>query len=156
MKIFQTLILPYALYCRVIHRVPFHSRLDMRLLSSSATAKKVVATRIPVVLNDDDLEETFEKGSGPGGQKINKRSNRVRLVHKPTGTTVCCQDFRDLTSNRKHARSMLKDKLDVLINGDNSKLAKKIEKIRKRKAKSARFVLFLLLGMFIRRLLMFV
>lgn len=141
MKVLQSLILPYALYCRVIQRFPVQARLDFRLLSTTSTTKKIAATRVPIVLNDDDIEESFVKGSGPGGQKINKRSNRVRLVHKPTGTMVSCQDFRDLTSNRKHARTMLKEKLDVLVNGDNSKLAKKIAKIRKRKAKSARYFL---------------
>lgn len=140
MKLFQSLLLPYALYCRVAQRLPVHSRLDSRLLLSTSTnLKKSPVARAPVILNDEDIEESFVKGSGPGGQKINKRSNRVRLVHKPTGTTVSCQDFRDLTSNRKHARTLLKDKLDALINGENSKLAKKIEKIRKRKAKSRRF-----------------
>jgi hypothetical protein len=41
-------------------------------------------TKVPK-LNEDDLDEQFVKGSGPGGQNVNKRSNCVVLTHKPTG-----------------------------------------------------------------------
>ena len=58
-------------------------------------------------LNDRDLEEKFIKGSGPGGQKINTRANRVVLKHTPTGLEVSCQEHRDLTSNRRLARKRL-------------------------------------------------
>ena len=56
------------------------------------------------VHDEDVLEEKFIKGSGPGGQKINTRANRVVLRHIPTGLEVSCQDHRDLTSNRRLAR----------------------------------------------------
>lgn len=39
-------------------------------------------------LSEDDLEEKFIKGWGPGGQKVNKSSNCVQLLHKPTGITI--------------------------------------------------------------------
>ena len=51
-------------------------------------------------LNEDDIEETFCRGAGPGGQKINKTMNKVRLRHIPTGATVAVQEQRDLTTNR--------------------------------------------------------
>lgn len=41
-----------------------------------------------VHLNEDDLQENFIKGSGPGGQKVNKSSNCVQLIHKPTGIII--------------------------------------------------------------------
>lgn len=41
-----------------------------------------------VHLNEEDLEEKFIKGSGPGGQKVNKSSNCVQLIHKPTGIMI--------------------------------------------------------------------
>jgi protein subunit release factor B len=46
------------------------------------------AQRQKIVLNEDDLIETFVRGSGPGGQCINKRSNCVDLRHIPTGLRV--------------------------------------------------------------------
>jgi hypothetical protein len=46
------------------------------------------------LFKDDELEENFVRGSGPGGQSINKSRNRVQLTHLPTGISVSCQDFR--------------------------------------------------------------
>lgn len=52
----------------------------------------------------------FSSGSGPGGQSINKTSNNVQLIHKPTGTRVACQITRSLETNRKLARRILLEK----------------------------------------------
>ena len=41
-----------------------------------------------IVLKDEDIEENFVKGSGPGGQKINKTNSKVQLKHIPTGIVV--------------------------------------------------------------------
>lgn len=87
-----------------------------------------------IVILESDLEEKFVRGSGPGGQSINKTQNRVQLFHKPTGISVSCQEQRDLTTNRKIARKNLKDKIDLLVNGNESKLSKRMERIRKRKS----------------------
>lgn len=86
-----------------------------------------------ISITDSDLRETFIKGRGPGGQKINKTNNCVQLLHIPTGIIINCQETRDLQSNRKIARKMLRDKLDLLLNGNQSKLGKRYDKIRKQK-----------------------
>ncbi|RKP34110.1 peptide chain release factor class I/class II, partial [Dimargaris cristalligena] len=86
-------------------------------------------------LNDNDLEEKFVKGSGNGGQKINKTNNRVQLRHLPSGIIIECQETRSLEQNRKIARKRLIAKLDELHNGDQSKIAKKLDKVRKRKSR---------------------
>jgi protein subunit release factor B len=67
-----------------------------------------------LLLKDEDLTETFVRGSGPGGQKINKTSNRVVLVHEPTQLKlkVECQDTRSLQQNLKIARKRLLEKVD--------------------------------------------
>jgi RF-1 domain len=49
-------------------------------------------------------------GSGPGGQSINKTSNNVQLLHKPSGLRVTCQITRSLETNRKLARRILLEK----------------------------------------------
>jgi peptide chain release factor len=54
-----------------------------------------------------DLEEEFIRGSGPGGQKINKTSSTVRLRHAPSGVDVRCQEERSLAMNRLAARVRL-------------------------------------------------
>jgi protein subunit release factor B len=54
-----------------------------------------------------DLEEVFERSSGPGGQNVNKTSTKVTLRHKPTGTSVTVQDTRSQAQNRVLARKRL-------------------------------------------------
>ncbi|KAI8321867.1 hypothetical protein GQ54DRAFT_252301, partial [Martensiomyces pterosporus] len=89
----------------------------------------------PIVLNDEDIEEKHVRGWGNGGQKLNKTSSCVQLLHKPTGTMVICQDTRYLQQNRKIAYKRLREKLDLLINGDSSKAGKKIKRLQARKHK---------------------
>lgn len=71
-------------------------------------------------LQEDDLQEQFVRGSGPGGQATNKTNNAVVLKHKPTGLVVKCHETRSLQQNRKIARDMLLKKVDNLVNGDDS------------------------------------
>jgi protein subunit release factor B len=54
----------------------------------------IVTSRSIVTIREEDLIEKFVKGSGPGGQCINKLSNRVQLKHIPTGILVTCQEQR--------------------------------------------------------------
>ncbi|MES2706054.1 MAG: peptide chain release factor-like protein [Verrucomicrobiota bacterium] len=60
----------------------------------------------------EDLTETFVRGRGNGGQKINKTSSTVRLRHEPSGIEVLCQEQRSLSQNRYLARELLCDKLE--------------------------------------------
>jgi protein subunit release factor B len=64
-------------------------------------------------IRPDDLEELFVRGSGAGGQKINKTSSTVVLKHVPTGIETRCQQERSLTQNRFLARQELCDKLEA-------------------------------------------
>ena len=89
-------------------------------------------------LKEADLTEKFVRGSGAGGQKINKTSNRVVLVHEPTQLRVECQDTRSLAQNRKIARKRMLEKLDIHINGEQSRfILKEVKKaVKKQKAKA--------------------
>ena len=91
-------------------------------------------------LVEDELEERYTKGSGPGGQNVNKMSNAVFLKHLPTGLWVKCHQQRSLEQNRRIARKLLVTKLDNFVNGENSlenqekMLAR--EKLEKKKEKT--------------------
>mgnify|MGYP000185696487 CR=1 FL=1 len=98
-----------------------------RYLSSSS--------KVPVILLEKDLEEKFVRGSGPGGQSVNMRSSKVQLLHKPTGLVVHSHDQRDLHRNRKIARKLLKEKIDLQLNGDQSTIGRRVARKKKRKAK---------------------
>ena len=89
-------------------------------------------------LNEEDLEEKFVKGQGKGGQKINKTSNRVVLIHIPTQVRIECQDTRSLQQNRKIARKRLRLKVDEFINGETSRIGQKasVAVTKKKKNKS--------------------
>jgi peptide chain release factor len=61
----------------------------------------------PIQLKEADLEETFARSSGPGGQNVNKVSTSVTLRHRPTGLSVTVQDSRSQATNRRIARERL-------------------------------------------------
>lgn len=85
---------------------------------------------------EDEIEEAYLKGSGPGGQKINKTSSAVQLKHTPTGIVVKCQATRSRTENRSIARKLLAQRLDDLYNGEESRSAI-VGDAKKKKAASA-------------------
>lgn len=96
-------------------------------------------SKVPEI-NEKDLEEQFIRGSGPGGQAVNKSSNCVMLKHIPTGIVIKCHKSRLLQENRVTSRNLLREKLDNFYNGDMSVAAQKqrieSEKSYKRKRKA--------------------
>lgn len=129
-----TMLKRYATYTLPVRPLVRH---DVRSFSlSSRLAEKPLPPR-PKIL-ETDLEEAFLKGSGPGGQKINKTSSAVQLKHRPTGIVVKCQETRSRALNRKFARDILAEKLDVLEKGDDSRTAIKTERARAKKASASK------------------
>ena len=87
---------------------------------------------------EDDLEESFILGGGPGGQKTNKTSSVVRLSHEPSGVAVKVGESRSREENRWLARRMLAE--TILDNEHKRKSAarQKQEKIRRQKRRRSR------------------
>ncbi|RYP85454.1 hypothetical protein DL770_005012 [Monosporascus sp. CRB-9-2] len=87
---------------------------------------------------ESEIEESFLKGSGPGGQKINKTNSAVQLKHVPTGIVVKAQATRSRSQNRTIARQLLADRLDDLARGGESRSAVVGDVRRRKKASSAK------------------
>jgi protein subunit release factor B len=89
-------------------------------------------------VREEDLDESFVRSSGAGGQNVNKTSTCVVLVHRPTGTMVKCQEARSQGLNRFLARRLLLDRIEEKKRGALSAERQRIEKIRRQKRKRSR------------------
>jgi peptide chain release factor len=89
-------------------------------------------------IREEDLIEEFIRGSGPGGQKINKTSVAVLLRHPATGLQVRTQRGRSQALNRYYARLSLVEKLEARTLGKASAEQQAREKIRRQKRRRSR------------------
>ena len=89
-------------------------------------------------VRESDLHEDFIRGSGKGGQKINKTSSCVNLLHAPTGIQIKCQQTRLRSLNRFLARRELCEKIAERVYGAQSARRQEIEKIRRQKRRRSR------------------
>ena len=78
---------------------------------SPETIAKIEALMREASVFEEDLEESFILGGGPGGQKTNKTSNVVRLEHEPSGISIRCGETRSRETNRWLARRMLAEEI---------------------------------------------
>lgn len=85
-------------------------------------------------IGEPDVEETFVRSSGPGGQHVNKVSTAVTLRHLPTGISVTVQDSRSQAVNRKLARERLLDAIENAREQQRVAEVAKREKERRRKS----------------------
>ena len=85
-------------------------------------------------ISGTDLEESFVRSSGPGGQNVNKVSTSVTLRHLPTGISVTVQDSRSQAVNRKLARERLLDAIESAREEQRIAEVAKREKERRRKS----------------------
>jgi len=85
-----------------------------------------------------DVEERFVRGSGPGGQKINKTSSTVWLRHRPTQTEVRVQRERSQAQNREIAWEELCAKIEASVRAARAAQKSAVEKVRRQKRGKSR------------------
>ena len=89
-------------------------------------------------VREADIEESFVRSGGHGGQNVNKTSTCVMLLHRPTGLQVKCQATRQQGLNRFIARRLLLDKVEALKRGYVTAQRDEMEKIRRQKRRRSR------------------
>lgn len=94
-----------------VQRVPKTERAGRIHTSTASVAVLPEVEAKEIQINPADLEVSFFRSSGPGGQNVNKVETAVRVVHKPTGLVVASQAGRSQHANREAAMSILRSKI---------------------------------------------
>ena len=105
---------------------------------SPETIARIEALMAEASVFEDDLEESFILGGGPGGQKTNKTSSVVRLAHAPSGLQVRCGETRSRETNRWLARRMIAEAILAREKGRASAEQQRREKVRRQKRRRSR------------------
>ncbi|KAG9509201.1 Peptide chain release factor 1-like, mitochondrial, partial [Fragariocoptes setiger] len=108
--------LNYLIHEAGVHRVQRVPKTEKsgRIHTSTITVAVVPNLKSHIQLDDRDIVMETKRSSGPGGQHVNKIESAVRLIHKPTGVIVECQESRSQIDNRKVARQRLHKKLQEI------------------------------------------
>lgn len=104
-----------------IQRVPATEKNGRVHTSTASVAILPIRKRAKVEINPADLEVTFSRAGGKGGQNVNKVETAVRLTHKPTGIVISCRAERSQNANREKAMEVLAAKLEVLQREDEDR-----------------------------------
>src|SRR3989344_2894682 len=106
-----------------VQRIPATEKAGRVHTSTATVAVLPEVEAKEVQINNGDLEITFSRAGGPGGQNVNKVETAVRILHKPTGIVVGSRSERSQHANREAAMSILTAKLyEIKTVGDSEKV----------------------------------
>jgi protein subunit release factor B len=105
---------------------------------SEGKARDLASRMAALGLKDSDLDESFVRSQGAGGQHVNKVSTCVVLRHRASGVEVRCQRERSQALNRFLARRLLVERLEAMRHGREAKAVAAREKLRRQKRRRSR------------------
>lgn len=95
-----------------VQRIPSTEKMGRIHTSTASVAVMPIRKNINVEIPESDLEVTFSRAGGPGGQNVNKVETAVRLTHKPTGIVISSRSERSQLKNREKAMTILASQLE--------------------------------------------
>ncbi|MBI2623335.1 MAG: PCRF domain-containing protein [Candidatus Liptonbacteria bacterium] len=117
-----------------VQRVPKTEKAGRIHTSTASVAVLPIVEAKEVIINQGDLEVSFSRAGGPGGQNVNKVETAVRILHKPTGIVVSCREERSQHANREKALEVLRAKLYEI---QNEATSDKVQATRREQVGSA-------------------